>query len=53
MIRLAASPTNWGVDFADAPTNPPWGEILDQIAVARTLRKRWRRFKAMPVFWGR
>lgn len=32
MIRLAASPTNWGIDFADAPTNPPWYEILDQIA---------------------
>lgn len=31
-IRLAASPTNWGVDFADAPTNPPWSEILDAIA---------------------
>lgn len=31
-MRLAASPTNWGVDFADAPTNPPWSEILDQIA---------------------
>ncbi len=25
----------------------------DQIAAARTLRKRWRRFKAAPVFWGR
>lgn len=25
----------------------------DQIAVAKTLRKRWRRFKATPAFWGR
>jgi inorganic triphosphatase YgiF len=25
----------------------------DQIAVVKTLRKRWRRFKATPVFWGR
>ena len=25
----------------------------DQIAAARTLRKRWRRFKATPAFWGR
>ena len=25
----------------------------DQIAIAKTLRKRWRRFKATPAFWGR
>ena len=25
----------------------------DQIAVAKKLRKRWRRFKATPAFWGR
>ncbi|HEY3639195.1 MAG TPA: CHAD domain-containing protein [Rhizomicrobium sp.] len=25
----------------------------DQIAVVKTLRKRWRRFKATPAFWGR
>jgi triphosphatase len=25
----------------------------DQIAVAKTLRKRWRRFKATPAFWDR
>ncbi len=31
-MQLAASPTNWGVDFADAPTNPPWSEVLDAIA---------------------
>lgn len=31
-MKLAASPTNWGVDFADAPTNPPWTQVLDEIA---------------------
>ena len=25
----------------------------DQMAMAKTLRKRWRRFKATPAFWGR
>jgi triphosphatase len=28
-------------------------QARDQIAVARTLRRRWRRFKAMPAFWDR
>jgi len=28
-------------------------QARDQIAVAKTLRKRWRRFKATPAFWGR
>jgi len=28
-------------------------QARDQIAAARTLRKRWRRFKATPAFWGR
>ena len=28
-------------------------QARDQIAVAKTLRKRWRRFKAAPAFWGR
>jgi len=31
-LALAASPTSWGVDFADAPTNPPWERVLDDIA---------------------
>jgi len=30
-IKLAASPTSWGVDFADAPNNPPWQTVLDEI----------------------
>jgi triphosphatase len=28
-------------------------QARDQIAVAKTLRKRWRRFKATPSFWRR
>jgi triphosphatase len=28
-------------------------QARDQIAVAKTLRKRWRRFKATPAFWDR
>jgi inorganic triphosphatase YgiF len=28
-------------------------QARDQMAVAKTLRKRWRRFKATPAFWGR
>ncbi len=28
-------------------------QARDQIAVTKTLRKRWRRFKATPAFWGR
>jgi triphosphatase len=28
-------------------------QARDQMAVAKTLRKRWRRFKATPTFWGR
>ena len=28
-------------------------QARDRIAVAKTLRKRWRRFKATPTFWGR
>ncbi|WP_315834843.1 CHAD domain-containing protein [Bradyrhizobium prioriisuperbiae] len=28
-------------------------QARDQIAIAKTLRKRWRRFKATPAFWGR
>jgi CHAD domain-containing protein len=28
-------------------------QARDKIAVAKTLRKRWRRFKATPAIWGR
>jgi inosose dehydratase len=30
-IRLATGPCTWGVDFADAPGNPPWERVLDDI----------------------
>jgi len=30
-IRLATGPVSWGVDFADAPGNPPWQQVLDEI----------------------
>jgi inosose dehydratase len=33
-VRLANGPVSWGVDFAGAPTNPPWDVVLDQIAEA-------------------
>ena len=32
--RLASGPVCWGVDFLDAPGNPPWREVLDGIAAA-------------------
>jgi inosose dehydratase len=32
MIRLATAPVSWGVDFAGAPPNPPWRDVLDGIA---------------------
>jgi triphosphatase len=28
-------------------------QARDRIAVTKTLRRRWRRFKATPAFWGR
>ena len=28
-------------------------QARDQMAVTKTLRKRWRRFKTTPTFWGR
>jgi inosose dehydratase len=31
-LRLAGGPVSWGVDFADAPDNPPYGAVLDGIA---------------------
>jgi inosose dehydratase len=30
-VKLATGPVTWGVDFADAPDNPPWRVVLDQI----------------------
>jgi hypothetical protein len=28
-------------------------QARDEIAAAKTLRKKWRRFRATPAFWGR
>ena len=33
-IALAAGPVSWGVDFADAPGNAPYADVLDGIAGA-------------------
>ena len=33
-IQLATGPCTWGVDFADAPTNPPWRHVLDDMAAS-------------------
>jgi inosose dehydratase len=33
-LRLATGPVSWGVDFAGAPGNPPWPEVLDGIRAA-------------------
>src|SRR5689334_3873936 len=33
-LKIANAPCSWGVDFADAPTNPPWDRVLDEIAQA-------------------
>ncbi|MEA2359382.1 MAG: inosose dehydratase [Solirubrobacteraceae bacterium] len=33
-LQLATGPVSWGVDFADAPGNPPWREVLDGAARA-------------------
>jgi inosose dehydratase len=33
-LQLATGPVTWGVDFADAPGNPPWELVLDEIAAS-------------------
>ena len=33
-VRLATGPVSWGVDFAAAPQNPPYAEVLDGAAAA-------------------
>lgn len=33
-ILSANSPCSWGVDYADAAGNPPWAQVLDEIAAA-------------------
>lgn len=34
MIAIATGPASWGVDYVDAPGNPPWPVVLDGIAAA-------------------
>lgn len=33
-IQLATGPVTWGVDFADTATNPPWQQVIDDIAAS-------------------
>lgn len=33
-IRLSNAPCSWGVEFADAPKNPAWNTVLDEIQQA-------------------
>ena len=33
-IRVANSPTSWGVSFASDPLQPPWQQFLDEVAAA-------------------
>ncbi len=33
-LKLATGPVSWGVDFADTPTNPPWQQVIDDIAAS-------------------
>jgi inosose dehydratase len=34
-VTLATGPVSWGVDFADAASNPPWIDVLDDIERTR------------------
>ena len=34
MLEPGTGPVSFGVDFADAPDNPPWADVLDGIAAA-------------------
>ena len=29
-IQIGAAPCSWGVEFADAPENPPWQQVLEE-----------------------
>lgn len=33
-LQIANAPCSWGVDFADAPANPPWDRVLQELAAA-------------------
>lgn len=33
-MRIGNAPVSWGVDYAGAPGNPPWPQVMDEIALA-------------------
>ncbi len=33
-MLIGNAPVSWGVDYADAPGNPPWPQVMDEIALA-------------------
>lgn len=33
-LPIGNAPCSWGVEFADDPRNPPWGQVLDEAANA-------------------
>lgn len=33
-LKIANAPCSWGIEFADNPANPPWNQVLDEIAGA-------------------
>lgn len=33
-MRIGNAPVSWGVDYADAPGNPAWSRVMDEIALA-------------------
>jgi inosose dehydratase len=33
-VKLANAPVSWGVDYPDAPGNPPWPRVMSEIAAA-------------------
>ncbi|MGH1539311.1 MAG: TIM barrel protein [Arenicella sp.] len=33
-IQLSNAPCSWGIEFADAPKNPPWEQVLNEIQQA-------------------
>lgn len=48
-LALATGPVCWGVDFAEAETNPPWPAVLDGIAVAGYARLELGPYGYLPT----
>jgi inosose dehydratase len=48
-VRLATGPVSWGVDFADAPGNPPYGEVLTGAVAAGYRRLELGPLGYLPV----